>query len=102
MCHLLLISLVSLYVHLCVTCFVSQVSRGSTWLTSSPWSWVELGIASIVLQIRLSGLESLCVYGYLYCYVCVAYEICVILKDLGVIWQTSEPISVECIRGMNG
>ncbi|MFS7925916.1 hypothetical protein Hanom_Chr04g00290811 [Helianthus anomalus] len=59
MSHLLLISIVSLYVHLCVTRFVSQVSRGSTWLTGSPRPWVELGIAIIVLQIRLLGLESL-------------------------------------------
>ncbi|MFS8007335.1 hypothetical protein Hanom_Chr14g01259821 [Helianthus anomalus] len=64
MCHLLLNSIVSLYVHLCVTRFVSQVSRGSTWLIGSPRPWVELGIAIIVSQIRLSGLESLCVNGY--------------------------------------
>ncbi|MFS8011833.1 hypothetical protein Hanom_Chr14g01313691 [Helianthus anomalus] len=64
MCHLLLISIVFLYVHLCVTGFVSHVLCGSTWLTASPWPWVELGIVIIVSQIRLSGLESLCVYGY--------------------------------------
>ncbi|MFS7920012.1 hypothetical protein Hanom_Chr03g00219311 [Helianthus anomalus] len=58
MCHLLLISIVSLYVHLCVTRFVSKVSCRSTWLTGSPQPWVELGIAIIVSQIRLSGLES--------------------------------------------
>ncbi|MFS7994947.1 hypothetical protein Hanom_Chr12g01112111 [Helianthus anomalus] len=77
MCHLLLISIVSLYVYLCVTCFVSQVSRGSTWLTVSPRPWVELGIAIIVSQIRLSRLESLCVSGYYFYRDCVAYVICV-------------------------
>ncbi|MFS7921294.1 hypothetical protein Hanom_Chr03g00235111 [Helianthus anomalus] len=49
----------SQYVYLCITRFVPQVSRGSTWLTGSPQPWVELGIVIIVLQIRLSGLESL-------------------------------------------
>ncbi|MFS8034020.1 hypothetical protein Hanom_Chr17g01576291 [Helianthus anomalus] len=68
---------VSLYMHLCVTRFVSQVSRRSTWLTGSPRPSVELGITIIVSQIRPSGLESLCVYGYYYCHVCFAYDICV-------------------------
>ncbi|MFS7998409.1 hypothetical protein Hanom_Chr12g01153501 [Helianthus anomalus] len=61
MCHLLLNSIVSLYLHLCVTHFVS---RGSTCLTGSPLPWVELGITIIVSRIHLSGLESLYVYSY--------------------------------------
>ncbi|MFS7936446.1 hypothetical protein Hanom_Chr05g00415671 [Helianthus anomalus] len=59
MCHLLLISIVSLYMHICVTRFVSQVSRGTTWLTGSPRPRVELGIAIIVSQIRLSRFDYL-------------------------------------------
>ncbi|KAF5816023.1 hypothetical protein HanXRQr2_Chr03g0129731 [Helianthus annuus] len=62
MCHLLLISIVSLYEHLCVTRFVSQVSRGSTWLTDSPRPWVELGIAIIVSQFRRFAFRGLNLY----------------------------------------
>ncbi|MFS7995212.1 hypothetical protein Hanom_Chr12g01115391 [Helianthus anomalus] len=61
---MLLCIFVSQYVYLCVTCFVSQVSCGSTWLTGSPRPWVKLSIVIIASQIRLSVLESLCVYGY--------------------------------------
>ncbi|MFS7970026.1 hypothetical protein Hanom_Chr09g00816241 [Helianthus anomalus] len=50
---MLLCIIVSQYAYLCITRFVSQVSRGSTWLTGSPPPWVELGIIIIVLQIRL-------------------------------------------------
>ncbi|KAJ0940596.1 hypothetical protein HanRHA438_Chr02g0085201 [Helianthus annuus] len=62
MCHLLLISIVSLYVYLCVTRFLSQVSRGSTWLTGSPRPWVELGIAIIVSQFRRFAFRGLNLY----------------------------------------
>ncbi|MFS7970829.1 hypothetical protein Hanom_Chr09g00825551 [Helianthus anomalus] len=60
---MLLVFIIYLYVHLCVTRFVSHVSRGSSWLTGSPRSWVELGIAIIVLWLCLSELESLYIYG---------------------------------------
>ncbi|MFS8010116.1 hypothetical protein Hanom_Chr14g01293211 [Helianthus anomalus] len=49
-----------IYVHLLIYRFVSLVSCGSTWLTGSPWPWVELGIAILFYSFafRLSGLES--------------------------------------------